>query len=195
MKRLEITPGFIAALCLLRLLAEPGIFCAFLAAAAAHEAGHLIALYLAGAEVRAIRLDAFDAKITAVSPGYREEIICALAGPGASVALCLAARKMFPSCAAISLILGIFNVLPVYPLDGGRALRAGLLLHLLPDRAERICAAVGALVCAAGLAGAVFLSAARRLGIFPVLLWGMLLFRLIRYAGEEGTCFSVRGRV
>ncbi len=46
-KRLDLAPGFAAALCLLRLLAEPRVY-AFLAAAAAHEAGHVMAIYLVG---------------------------------------------------------------------------------------------------------------------------------------------------
>ena len=44
MKRLDLAPGFAAALCLLRLLAEPRVFYAFLAAAAVHEAGHVMAI-------------------------------------------------------------------------------------------------------------------------------------------------------
>ena len=42
MGRVDLTPGFAAALCVLRLVARPEAFAAFLAAAAAHEAGHLL---------------------------------------------------------------------------------------------------------------------------------------------------------
>ena len=131
-KRLEIAPGFIAALCLLRLLVEPGVFWSFLAAAAAHEAGHLTAAFVLQVKVMGIRLDALDARIRTQASGYRQEAICALAGPAASVLLCIAMRKAYPVCAAISLLLGLFNALPVFPLDGGRALRAGDVLHLSP---------------------------------------------------------------
>ena len=80
-KRLEIAPGFIAALCLLRLLVEPGVFWSFLAAAAAHEAGHLTAAFVLQVKVMGIRLDALDARIRTQASGYRQEAICALAGP------------------------------------------------------------------------------------------------------------------
>ena len=194
-KRLEIAPGFAAALCLLRLLAEPRVFYAFVAAAAAHEAGHLIAIWLAGGRVTGIRLGVCDARITAFGLGYRQELFCALAGPAMSVLFCLALRRLYPTCAAISLLLGLFNALPVYPLDGGRALRAGLCLCLPLGRAETISNAVSLAVCAAGLCAALLGVWKWQLGMTPVLIWCVLLLRVLRYAAEEGACFLPAGKV
>ena len=186
MKRLDLAPGFAAALCLLRLLAEPRVFYAFLAAAAAHEAGHVMAIYLVGGRVTGIRLGMCDAKIETRGLGYRQEIFCALAGPGMSVLVCLALRKAYATCAAISLLLGLFNALPVYPLDGGRALRAGLCLVLPLGRAEAVSNIAGLAVCAAGLAGAVFCARAYGLGFAPVALWLVVFARVLRHGHEEG---------
>ena len=186
MKRLDLAPGFAAALCLLRLLAEPRVFYAFLAAAAAHEAGHVMAIYLVGGRVTGIRLGMCDAKIETRGLGYRQEIFCALAGPGMSVLVCLALRKAYATCAAISLLLGLFNAMPVYPLDGGRALRAGLCLVLPLGRAEAVSSIAGLAVCAAGLAGAVFCARAYGLGFAPVALWLVVFARVLRHGHEEG---------
>ena len=186
MKRLDLAPGFAAALCLLRLLAEPRVFYAFLAAAAAHEAGHVLAIYLVGGRVTGIRLGMCDAKIETRGLGYRQEIFCALAGPGMSVLVCLALRKAYATCAAISLLLGLFNALPVYPLDGGRALRAGLCLVLPLGRAEAVSNIAGLAVCAAGLAGAIFCARAYGLGFAPVALWLVVFARVLRHGHEEG---------
>lgn len=186
MKRLDLAPGFAAALCLLRLLAEPRVFYAFLAAAAAHEAGHVMAIYLVGGRVTGIRLGMCDAKIETRGLGYRREIFCALAGPGMSVLVCLALRKAYATCAAISLILGLFNAMPVYPLDGGRALRAGLCLVLPLGRAEAVSNVVSLAVCAAGLAGAVFCARTYALGFAPVALWLVVFARVLRHGHEEG---------
>lgn len=186
MKRLDLAPGFAAALCLLRLLAEPRVFYAFLAAAAAHEAGHVMAIYLVGGRVTGIRLGMCDAKIETRGLGYRQEIFCALAGPGMSVLVCLALRKAYATCAAISLLLGLFNAMPVYPLDGGRALRAGLCLVLPLGRAEAVSNIAGLAVCAAGLAGAVFCARAYGLGFAPVALWLVVFARVLRHGHEEG---------
>lgn len=186
MKRLDLAPGFAAALCLLRLLAEPRVFYAFLAAAAAHEAGHVMAIYLVGGRVTGIRLGMCDAKIETRGLGFRQEIFCALAGPGMSVLVCLALRKAYATCAAISLLLGLFNAMPVYPLDGGRALRAGLCLVLPLGRAEAVSNIAGLAVCAAGLAGAVFCARAYGLGFAPVALWLVVFARVLRHGHEEG---------
>lgn len=186
MKRLDLAPGFAAALCLLRLLAEPRVFYAFLTAAAAHEAGHVMAIYLVGGRVTGIRLGMCDAKIETRGLGYRQEIFCALAGPGMSVLVCLALRKAYATCAAISLLLGLFNAMPVYPLDGGRALRAGLCLVLPLGRAEAVSNIAGLAVCAAGLAGAVFCARAYGLGFAPVALWLVVFARVLRHGHEEG---------
>ena len=186
MKRLDLAPGFAAALCLLRLLAEPRVFYAFLAAAAAHEAGHVMAIYLVGGRVTGIRLGMCDAKIETRGLGYRREIFCALAGPGMSVLVCLALRKAYATCAAISLLLGLFNAMPVYPLDGGRALRAGLCLFLPLGRAEAVSNLVSLAVCAAGLAGAISCAKAYGLGFAPVALWLVVFARVLRHGHEEG---------
>lgn len=186
MKRLDLAPGFAAALCLLRLLAEPRVFYAFLAAAAAHEAGHVMAIYLVGGRVTGIRLGMCDAKIETRGLGYRQEIFCALAGPGMSVLVCLALRKAYATCAAISLLLGLFNAMPVYPLDGGRALRAGLCLVLPLGRAEAVSNIAGLAVCAVGLAGAIFCARAYGLGFAPVALWLVVFARVLRHGHEEG---------
>ena len=186
MKRLDLAPGFAAALCLLRLLAEPRVFYAFLAAAAAHEAGHVMAIYLVGGKVTKLRLGMCDAKIETQGLGYRQEIFCALAGPGMSVLVCLALRKAYATCAAISLLLGLFNAMPVYPLDGGRALRAGLCLVLPLGRAEAVSNIAGLAVCAAGLAGAIFCARAYGLGAAPLAVWLVVLLRVMFYGREEG---------
>ena len=186
MKHLDLAPGFAAALCLLRLLAEPRVFYAFLAAAAAHEAGHVMAIYLVGGRVTGIRLGMCDAKIETQGLGYRQEIFCALAGPGMSVLVCLALRKAYATCAAISLLLGLFNAVPVYPLDGGRALRAGLCLVLPLGRAEAVSNIAGLAVCAAGLAGAIFCARAYGLGAAPLAVWLVVLLRVMFYGREEG---------
>ena len=186
MKRLDLAPGFAAALCLLRLLAEPRVFYAFLAAAAAHEAGHVMAIYLVGGKVTKLRLGMCDAQIETRGLGYRQEIFCALAGPGMSVLVCLALRKAYATCAAISLLLGLFNAMPVYPLDGGRALRAGLCLFLPLGRAEAVSNLVSLAVCAAGLAGAISCAKAYGLGFAPVALWLVVFARVLRHGHEEG---------
>lgn len=185
MKRLEITPDFIAALCILGLLDQRGVIWAFLAATAAHETGHLIALRLLGADILALRLDVLDAQIVSSPLSYRQELCAALAGPAMSIVCCLIFRRRFAAFAAVSLLLGLFNLLPVWPLDGGRALRAALGQWVSLSRAEGMCRITGGTVCAAGLLSAMVCAGKFGLGIGPVLVWCTVLLRLAWYRWEE----------
>ena len=54
-------------------------------------------------------------------------VFCALSGPFLGLLLFCALRHAWTDCAEISLLLSIINLLPVLPLDGGRALNALLV--------------------------------------------------------------------
>ena len=119
--------------------------------ALAHEAGHLLALRLAGAQVEQVRLTAFGAEIRADTRylPYPREILCTLAGPAVNLILAVVLARAAGNdlAAGVNLVLGVFNLLPVPALDGGR------ILHLLvswgwdPMTADRACRWVG-LSCA-----------------------------------------------
>lgn len=60
--------------------------------------------------------------------------------------------------AAYSLMLGIYNLLPVWPLDGGRMIRCVLLARLPITQAEHISEIVSFAACAVLLLIGVFLT-------------------------------------
>ncbi|MGM9605354.1 MAG: metalloprotease [Faecousia sp.] len=102
------------------------IFAAFLAALA-HELGHYWAVRLLGGTVSGADISIHGARMEVfpMSPG--RELLCVLAGPVVSFSL-LALAHFFPRIAICGLIQGIYNLLPIYPLDGGKALRCTISL-------------------------------------------------------------------
>lgn len=107
-------------------------------AASVHELGHLMALRCFSVRECDLKIGGCGAKITTGCLLPWQEILCTLAGPVASFSLILIER--FPELGLIGLVQGLFNLLPVYPLDGGRALRTWLYI-CFPEKAGIMTAA------------------------------------------------------
>ena len=178
---LRIEPGLVALLCAWFYFDPAGTFLPFVCAAALHEAGHLAMLLWLRQPVHSLCLGLQGAVLRTGPLRYRDELLAAAAGPAMNLALLLAFSRTLPRFALVNFCLLAYNLLPFYPLDGGRLLRA-VLRTLLPLRAavwaERgVCLLCGALL----LACAGYLTLCWHAGPWPLLvclLLGLLLSRL-----------------
>lgn len=98
-----------------------------------HELCHLTAVLLLKGQVRWIRVGFGGAEIQADLSGDGCRLVAALAGPVGSLGLLLLWNSL-PWAAVCGLIQGLFNLLPIEPLDGSVALRSCLTI-LCPERA------------------------------------------------------------
>lgn len=171
--KIQISAGaliFFAALVLMLPLQWVG---AVLLAAMVHECCHAAAIMLLGGKIEGVTIGGRGVVMETQPMSGIREIICALAGPIGSVMLLLFLRWI-PRTAICGVIHGIYNMIPLFPLDGGRVLR-GLLFGLLsPPKAERAFRWIQRGVCMfLGVGCMIFASKA---GIF-VILFGIFLLR------------------
>jgi Zn-dependent protease/CBS domain-containing protein len=125
-----------------------------------HELGHSLVAIRSGIAIRSITLFIFGgvARLERDPPDGRTELRMAAAGPAVSVVLAglfLGASTLVRPggtpwavaryLALINLVVAIFNLVPAFPLDGGRLLRGFLWKSMGKARATRVAARAGTL--------------------------------------------------
>jgi Zn-dependent protease/CBS domain-containing protein len=169
-----------------------------------HELGHALAAARYGIRTRDITLYPMGgvASLERIPENPRQEFVVALAGPAVNVALAallfavLTALKLPIDVQQVQLVggsfltklmwvnvsLAVFNMVPAFPMDGGRVLRAVLALRVGHDRATEIAARVGQLM-------------ALGFGLIGLFASPMLLFiALFVWTGAQGEASLVRVR-
>lgn len=126
-QKVQISPGFLLLVGILFYLDDgTGLFPWAAGVAVLHELGHIGAAMVFHGRVEALCLSAVGAELRfsySAPLNYVRESLVALAGPTANLLTGLAALWLGAYLqAAVSLGLGIFNLLPILPLDGGRVL-------------------------------------------------------------------------
>jgi Zn-dependent protease len=124
------------------------------ASVAIHELGHSWVAIRKGCRVHEIMLLPIGgvAKMSGLPSRPRDEILIAIAGPLTSLTLAcifllLSATgflmMLFVSLAGINLMLGLFNLLPSFPMDGGRIFRALMTPRMGRLNATALAARIG----------------------------------------------------
>ena len=168
--------AYLMAAALVLLLPPDWILSAFFAALF-HEFGHLAAIYMAGVQVNSVAIGFFGAQIHTGPLEKRAEFLCSAAGPAASLML-LSLCRICPKIALCALVQGMFNLLPVYPMDGGRMLHC-LLRRLFPRRADGIMRMVEYLILCGILVLALSWLICRKDGMLPALICAPVFSRLL----------------
>ncbi len=118
-----------------------------------HELGHALAARRYGIGTESITLYPIGgiARLERMPDKPVQELVVALAGPAVNVVIAalvgvalLAVESPFlVRLAVVNVVLVLFNMLPAFPMDGGRVLRALLAMRMPMLRATRLAAGVG----------------------------------------------------
>ena len=128
-----------------------------------HELGHSFVAMKYGIKIKNITLMIFGgvASMESIPKAPKAEFLIALAGPSVSIILGIISLVLlniwiipvfgiespffilFNLLGWLNIVLGIFNLLPAFPMDGGRILRAGLATQMSHINATRIAVYIG----------------------------------------------------
>lgn len=149
--RLSIHPLFYAFGVYYALTGNIFVFLIYTIVALLHELGHSFAAERRGYRLNKITLMPYGAVISGNTEGLKpsDEVAIAAAGPLTNLAvavLFIAAWWVYPlsyaftdTAAVANLSIAAINLLPVFPLDGGRILLALLSSKIKKSTAEKIC--------------------------------------------------------
>lgn len=158
----------------------PILLAALLPAALLHELAHYAVLRLCGVRAARFTLTGLGASLYVPELhrlSYGAELLSAVAGPLMNlllwVLLSLTGREALTLFAGAQMVLGVLNLLPVRPMDGGRILWLATAYLTEPYTADRVAAAVGLAASSALLALCLWLVLTTGSGLFLLLgaLW------------------------
>lgn len=145
--KIYFSPWTALLLALFIYVSYPELLAALLLAALAHELGHYALLRKLKVEVTEIHISPFGAKMCTGDRrrlSYGGEMLTVLAGPIINLFLAIL-LSLAGTCSEIAylfsgaqLVLGLFNLLPIHPLDGGRFLWLLIAWCTEPFTADRL---------------------------------------------------------
>ncbi len=158
MKKFRIHPLFIPVAVILILSGKGLLFIYTFIAVLLHETGHYLSAKKKGYETESLTITPYGALLSAESGlPDKDAFFVSAAGPVVNLSLALATVALwwiFPSCYGFTLYffkaniaIGVFNLLPLYPLDGSRMLLSAVKDKLRCLKILRITGLVVAAIC------------------------------------------------
>ena len=183
--KIDISPVAVLILACAYYVLEPEMLAAALLPVAAHEAGHLMAMFFLGLRVRGFRFEPGGLCIDYCGyTGALGHAFLALSGPAAGFVYALQMVRIghktgiswLDASAGISLLLTVFNLLPALPLDGGRALEYTIYSFCGEHKGKAVCQTMSTLFGIMLLgAGSIMLVKGRGAAVIIAAVW--LLYR------------------
>lgn len=155
-------------------------------AAAFHELCHYAAIRLCAGEPKKISVKAHIASITIPEMSRGKELLCAAAGPLGGFLL-LILLPVCPRIALCGLFQSLYNLMPVYPMDGGRILCCLASMTLKPTYAQWLYSFVQWVFIGVMVASALYAAIVMQVGLLPLVLALVVLVKakIVNYPCKE----------
>lgn len=178
---LKINVSFAVAVTLTLIIDESGVGAIALLCCIIHEAGHLICLFVLGEKPKKIELSFYGIKLERYPMSGQNtagELAVYISGPcvnlifSALLFLLSNISDSLRNAAIISLCVGVFNLIPCKPLDGGNMLYVLLCRNTKQRTAEKFCFFVSvAVIIPMVISGFCFLHTNRNITLLAVALY------------------------
>lgn len=151
----KINFSFAVAVTLTLIIDESGVGAIALLCCLIHEAGHIICLLVLGEKPKKIEMSFYGIKLERYPMSAQTtagDLIVYISGPAANFifsAILFLLSNFYESlrdAAIISLCIGVFNLIPCKPLDGGNILYALLCRNTKQKTADKICLVVSMII-------------------------------------------------
>lgn len=177
---------FACLLCFLLTCTDNTVLCFAVLFSLLHECGHLLCGFFLHDKPQKIEFGLFGLTIVHADDirlGYREELLEALAGPVVNLFffllfLCISAffrSETVHTCCFVNLYIFLFNAMPVFSLDGGRAFWAVLCKITDNPETQQAVQKLVSFFCILGIAGFGFFVLLRSRYNFSLLLLAVYL--------------------
>lgn len=148
---------------------------AWLTAAAVHELFHCAAIYACRGYITHVKIGIGGASLRTSPLDNRAEMICAVCGPLGGLLIALLFRSL-PEFAVCGLAQSVFNLLPIFPMDGGRVLLCACR-RVFRQKGERLCWCIQTVFMAGLFMLALYMTFRLLLGPIPVIVAVVLFLR------------------
>lgn len=149
---------------------------AWLLASVVHELFHYIVIRLCRVPVFRLQIGIGGVLMHTAAMSAWQELLCAIAGPISGFLLFFIA-KYYPALAICGCVQSVYNLLPLFPMDGGRVLKSALYLLFRAPFAVKLFNILQKIVLGILAVLALYMSFKLLLGPLPLLFLLLLLWK------------------
>lgn len=172
--KLRFCPEVYWLLCVCLLILPWNLVFTWILSVTVHEFCHYLALKMLRCEISGIKVGITGIKMSTEQLSPIKELICAAAGPMGGLLL-FSGVRYYPILAIVALLHSMFNLIPLFPLDGGRIVHS--LVCIFFNRSYLVNKVLDGVVILVLLGCAIYLTIKLSWGVVPLVALSLPVIR------------------